>query len=375
MRTIATRHPQLRGAVHELSADARFAGASSQDGRIQIHSRSLDAEGVVVSLVSAAALRTLSQSGRVTSCGLMEALERQVADAALLLCGDQVDGVLLVGLNGLRLGPDAESIDTPWGLIRPAGMRFSLVTRDYWIDSGASALMEMPWIVGAEQPSGAAVGEAVDAAVRSLGLATLLAETYGQRPVALATWYTILGPLSDGTSSVFTAHLRFPQPHARPLDAARATTLTEWCQRLADLPPAMRRNIDIAERRIIEAAAEHADPGDALVDAVMAWENLFGSTPETAFKVTSALALLIEPTPANRSGLVRKLKKAYTRRSKYVHGQAVKQNELIAARDVAIDAGVKALRVLIAERADLLRVPGSERRAETLLLGALGPDA
>ena len=106
---------------------------------------------------------------------------------------------------------------------------------------------------------------------------------------------------------------------------------------------------------------------DRLVDAVIAWENLVGADGETTFRVTAALAKLLEDEPAKRSTLVRQLKKVYSLRSDVVHGEAVDPDKLKDASGVALDYGISSLRRLYMKGPEWLTLD-STKRADRLLL-------
>jgi hypothetical protein len=61
---------------------------------------------------------------------------------------------------------------------------------------------------------------------------------------------------------------------------------------------------------------------ETLIDAVIAWENLCGATPETTFRTTASLSWLLEPDASKRRELRTRLGKVYGARSQIVHGQA-----------------------------------------------------
>ena len=78
-------------------------------------------------------------------------------------------------------------------------------------------------------------------------------------------------------------------------------------------------------RRLLKAAGERDDPIDVLVDAVVAWENLFGSKTESTFRVTAAVATLLEPSDKEQRDVLQKeLSGIYDRRSRLVHGDPVR---------------------------------------------------
>jgi hypothetical protein len=46
-------------------------------------------------------------------------------------------------------------------------------------------------------------------------------------------------------------------------------------------------------RRILRAVSERKEPEDTLIDAVIVWENLFGSSQETTLRVTMSVAWML----------------------------------------------------------------------------------
>ena len=76
----------------------------------------------------------------------------------------------------------------------------------------------------------------------------------------------------------------------------------------------------MAARRLVSAISLRTDRADALIDAVMVWENLVGTTTETSFRVTAALAKLNENDRSGRRDVQKKLQSLYSLRSRVVHG-------------------------------------------------------
>ena len=85
------------------------------------------------------------------------------------------------------------------------------------------------------------------------------------------------------------------------------------------------------------------------------------------FRVTSALAILLEPDARKRPSLRSELSKIYTLRSKVAHGSVVSVNDKLAEmRDRAIDVAIEAFRVLFHNHPSLI----SDRdRGMKLILG------
>ncbi|XVV10225.1 hypothetical protein ACQP2X_36030 [Actinoplanes sp. CA-131856] len=129
------------------------------------------------------------------------------------------------------------------------------------------------------------------------------------------------------------------------------------------------RYIELALTRVLKATAERREPGDVLIDSVIAWEKLFGTSEgEPTFRVTSCLAKLLKPTLSERRTFRTELAKIYSLRSSVVHGnRPLKETEFplcYKALDVAIDA----IKALVDKRSDLLAEPDGASRSTALLL-------
>lgn len=156
-----------------------------------------------------------------------------------------------------------------------------------------------------------------------------------------------------------------------PLTNEIASGFVYWWDKAGNVP----KSLQIGMRRLLKAAAERDDPVDVLVDAVVAWENLFGSVPETVFRVTGAMAIHLEPDDlAKRGDILKVLKTLYNHRSKLVHGAldvgspkfglAVVRAEAAEALAIGLDAYRKVL-----ENDALASISTSEGRANRLLIG------
>ncbi|XVQ85047.1 hypothetical protein ACQP2K_40575 [Microbispora siamensis] len=128
--------------------------------------------------------------------------------------------------------------------------------------------------------------------------------------------------------------------------------------------------IDLALSRILRAVAERRDPGDVLIDSVIAWENLFGTREgEPTFRITMSLATLLETEPAAREKLRSSLSSIYRLRSNVVHGSDELGADDYPRCQEALDIAIRSVRTLIMQRPDILRLPDGGRRSTALLLG------
>ena len=126
--------------------------------------------------------------------------------------------------------------------------------------------------------------------------------------------------------------------------------------------------IDISARRLVSAIGHRLDRADALIDAVMVWENLVGADTEIKFRVTAALAKVIEPEPNKRVQLRKSLGKVYDLRSRIVHGASSDQAKVTEAAKTAISISIKTLRNFYKRGSGWLSLESTDR-ADSILLG------
>jgi hypothetical protein len=126
-------------------------------------------------------------------------------------------------------------------------------------------------------------------------------------------------------------------------------------------------SIEVADERLRSALRR---PGgyDGLIDAVIAWENLVGATGEQRFRISGALATLLETDPTKRRARQRALAKIYDARSGVVHGGALDPARTRDACAAAIAAAHDAFRRLYLHVPHLLADPD---RGTRVLLGEI----
>lgn len=148
------------------------------------------------------------------------------------------------------------------------------------------------------------------------------------------------------------------------------------CDQMERYRAAWDPRIETAARRLGQAAARsgqdiagHLDE-DALLDAMIALESMFGMSQELSFRLSVAVAYLLGKGPDDRERLHGQVKRLYKLRSDIVHGNAGKVPEAIEAeKDDAIRIGIEVLEKLLLERRDLLR---KKDWATSVILGANG---
>jgi len=99
----------------------------------------------------------------------------------------------------------------------------------------------------------------------------------------------------------------------------------------------------------------------------MVWENLVGTSAETTFRVTAALAKLLEADKSKRRTLRKELAELYEIRSRVVHGTTIEDRSITDAADRSLKYAVQALRKFYEVRPEWLSLNSTER-ADRLLL-------
>lgn len=130
-----------------------------------------------------------------------------------------------------------------------------------------------------------------------------------------------------------------------------------WLERVREID---LKRIGVAPARLLRAVAERTDFADALIDAVIVWEALFGDKIETTFKVTTAIVRLLGRTPEERRAIKKEVTQLYEQRSLIVHGQGghIDQHD---ASQRAIALSIRCLKALIEHRPDLVSKTSGER--------------
>jgi hypothetical protein len=194
-------------------------------------------------------------------------------------------------------------------------------------------------------------------------LAALLASAPDQRWSLTQVGTVALDPAGFGGTSYWNPFV--PTVRQADLDVPGAARVRVWFDRIREHEDA---KLDIAKRRVLAAASNRLDPVDALVDAVVAWENCFGTDTETNFRVTGAIACLLEPKTEPRLTRIRRLREIYAKRSRIVHGAThLSGQEAEAFSAEAVDVAIECLRRLYGDRTDLLSLEPAVRSTRLML--------
>jgi len=118
-------------------------------------------------------------------------------------------------------------------------------------------------------------------------------------------------------------------------------------------------SINVAIKRLLSAVCSRDDPDDALIDAVMCWENVIGSDKEVTFKVCSSIAKVLSKRQDDRIDILRELKDIYELRSKLVHGSSKYKTDLKQINSAIIYA-IKLMNVILDDD-EMMKSPDRSR--------------
>ena len=122
-------------------------------------------------------------------------------------------------------------------------------------------------------------------------------------------------------------------------------------------------NIQVATNRYISAINNRTDPTDALLDAVIGLENLFGQRSEISFAIANSVSRMLYDTYDERLFAFKELKEIYAARSTLVHGNTKNKKRLkvFEVSEKAVDFLGKSLMFIISKRPELIDCSSTER--------------
>jgi hypothetical protein len=312
------------------------------------------------------------------------------------LGGQPTPVTAVVSLTGIRL-PEGVEISGNWGRIRAARAedhpsrlnsmvekRITTTTDkgehieitdagDVIFEACIEMTMKMNVSRGAESTSrGWSASTTGDLAglINRVRLAFALAITREPRPVLISTWQKVIIPLAGS----------FPSWTDPQLMAARVPTLlssdetTSWQSWINTVMGSDLSHLSLAMTRTLRAQSERRDDSDALIDAVIAWESLFGAVSDSTLRVSASLARLLHAAGPEREKARDRYSKIYNRRSLIVHGAKRESTAQQIHQDSqdAIKAAVEAIRAILVKRPDLLALE-SKARSDQILMEDYSP--
>jgi Apea-like HEPN len=305
-----------------------------------------------------------------TEEAIREGLLRNIDRLRQVVKGKPIESAWAAGLAGFSLMAEA-NLETQLGRFAPVNDRADLVSRP---ESPASVIVTgrlkhripVDYRRGKTPPGSdpVAIEQAGDRLIL-IRIAVILAVHPSKQVSPVVTLQTVGAP-----------HLGWMGGFRRPgelgvlsileLNPEEADELARWTELLSKL---YRPSIHVALDRLATAVSERWNPSDMLIDAVTSWENLFGATPETTFRLTASLAVLLEADHARRADLRKRLDEVYRVRSRVVHGENVERALVSSAAEEAIEISKAAVRTILENEPWLLSLKTSRERSDAVLLG------
>lgn len=335
------------------------------------------------SIIFYAVARCRIQKGSVTQSSVMQALEVSVRDFRKLATKTPVDVPALIGFVGVQLSESDQSLSLSSGVLR----NVRTADRDF-LSGGSqkvSSVYETTFPVQILKISPHAPDEVpihndwdelsarveetnreFQNRVDQMRLSLLLASENNEHLATHEASRYIMDPLQFGGLASWSSDQRHLT--VRTISDQQVEESANWNNLIHERHPA---KLNIAMKRLLSAVSQRLDPSDAFIDAIICWENIFGSKGETTFRVTSAIAKLIGPEGIDgRISMQRKLENIYSMRSDLVHGaDEISMSEAWKQKEEAVDISLNLLRILYKEMPELLNMKPSNRGKKILLEG------
>ena len=303
-------HPQFREYASQVLADSELAPLAHVEGELEpmiLHagggSRTSNFT-VLAGLISAAFVQRMVlrlPDDESTFVGL--ALENFGA-LRRALKGEQIRFHLVTGIGGIRLHAES-AVTTPWGSLRsamvdvnqePMFLPFAAATTCVLVES---RLLTVRFDRAPQPKHDLDPNEVANTRAQLLLPIAFALASNGAATAAVPTFLrsTTLLPFQSGFGYSFS----FPE-HAFKQAADVTNQVADIERWSATVEKEHAPSIDIAARRVVSALAHRVDRSDALIDAVMAWENLVGAETEVTFRVTAAIVKILESDRTKRRG-------------------------------------------------------------------------
>lgn len=200
--------------------------------------------------------------------------------------------------------------------------------------------------------------ESLTVAEKLISLAGLLGPRDDQEAVCMPVlaWTHVFDPFQPYVGRFVSVPSGPPTP---PFPGKRLADLEKWISRLdAGYNPSIR----VAISRVLSAVAERGPGDDALIDYVIALDNLFGRPgPKLELRISTALARLLGGNANEVSEIFERSRLVYRARSQLVHGEELAEAEE-HPQDQAQALVLQALRALFTTHSHLLSDSDARRQ-------------
>lgn len=329
-------------------------------------------DGLPATIVAGAGNQLRALYDTFSADELVDESQRLLHRIRRLVGGDEVEFPALSMFAGVGIAP-AGNVELPWGLLAPPTQWAN--TWAEWSRADLMLVTYPPIRAAIAQPGPdpsppadftamtGRTNDRLDSLERCTSLTLLLG--LNGKSGAIRQWRVVMGPLFGQGFSTRGGNPRALFGTQAHIDTTAATSLMRWGRLVEER---YERRLDIATDRLISSVAVRHDPGDALVDAVIALEAMFAGADqgELSFRIAAALASLLEPVdPTARESVFREMGQIYSARSKIVHGHSPPTADSRGLRDRAFELGRRALARLYEHHPGLL---GDDARSRRLIL-------
>jgi hypothetical protein len=130
-------------------------------------------------------------------------------------------------------------------------------------------------------------------------------------------------------------------------------------------------HLNIAMTRTLQAMSARRDVHDRLIDAVIAWEALFGAEVKIKHRISSSLALMLHG-PENRDAARERYRRIYQARSDIVHANrtVTTLSEIDEYGRNAIESSLKIIAKILTTHRELLPLTSSVRSTRIMSASA-----
>ncbi len=338
--------------------------------------------------LTAATFRRAMLNGELSIEGILARVPEILAEVRKLAEGKTVAVPVVIGLSNIVIN-EGETITLDGGLLRPireedriwnlwkpdtapqvksvlvttAGLR--VINKSMWKPGEGTSPEELTANFEKQKPILEKVHKANEQTINKCRLALLLASEEDKLISATDITRSMLNPLAVVTPSSWRRDAMNIYPEVQ-IDKSMAKNITKWSKLIAEKFP---NNLDLGMRRLLSATTSRLDPLDGFVDAVICWENVFGTSEgEVSFRVCASVAKVLEPDKIKRRELFKILKDHYDKRSKLIHGGGEPSvSESYKMRDYCIKVAIQILKKVISDD-NLASADSASSRSKLILL-------
>jgi len=351
----------------EIDTQGQYMASSGRGGSIQL--------AVFPNTLIANAYELMRLRGIISQKKLVEAIEEVVNMIRQVAEGNLIKVPVFVGFHNVGLD-DIDCLEIEWGKIRAYNEEFmELIPQEARPSMLGEEKKYLGFILEAEYPykvdfeprqENDSWPPELEQARKNLDILqenvslTFALSVKRDPPIGITpAWTLIVDPLSQGISISWSHRPHSPMPHYL-LCSGQQKSIKHWA---SVIKGSSDEKIRIAIRRILSSINERMNPIDGFVDAVIAWENLFGGNAELSYRISISISKLLEESKECRLELQKKIVNYYNDRSKIVHGvKEITRDEAVCKRNECLSIALASVKKLYEEHQNLLRDPDRSKK-------------